>query len=594
MNQKSDWPLEAERDLLADACVHGRHPHSLWNFVRFAAGWHYRCLAREKAGLGPYWLTDEHRKFCDWLQERIDAWFKMRASGIQERFQLLVWVFRGFGKTNLFTLNLPAYIMLTERDLSSYIGSETHPKAKDFLATIKPMFDGSDPYPLFTWFYGSWYHPDRTWTTDAIVTSWRESSLKEPSIGTFGVETGIAGKHPSLMLLDDPIDWVKVAEGSTTAVDNAIQCMDAAYPALNNDSLSILIGTRGLERDAIGHVLEQEGVRSWSGHPPIENFRQGGKWDVYFLQARDVMDTKEYPKGRPMLPKSHSDQSLIDYENRNAKDYAVQMMGDPGTGEHMELTREQIQKLLIDRSEIPAIEYATIHLDTAFKLDERKARGDRNAIVVWLHDVRPTGMVFLDRIECSPRWRSEEFDQHVIRVLVDLKSRGIRVRAITDEAEVGGKRGVYKRHLEDVISAAGLRIPEIVLFNRGKTLKIVRLREAANYWLEGLARLVRDVPNLNILTEEMVKMGFSNFDDVADAAADVWRPEIWRGRLNYVPDEQPYLPYQPGDDILKGRIQKDLEDIEYELRYGRRKERSDFQPFDDLMEQRAREPIERW
>lgn len=547
--------------------------------MRFAAGWHYRAQAREKAGKGLYWLTDDiHRPFFDWLQAQVEEWMETRRKGKQERFQILAWLLRGFGKTNGVTTCLSAYIMLDEPDLASYIGSETHPKAKEFLAAIKPMLDGSDPHSLFAWFYGSWYHPERTWTIDSIVTAYRHSpSIKEPSIGTFGVETGITGKHPQLLIYDDPISDEKLKEGGNW-LTAAVNSMDSIYPAMTNDSLFILIGTRYRQDDVIGTVLEQEGVQTWDGHPSPELFGTNGAWRVYFLQARDILDTKDYPKGRPILPKTWSDSAMNAYEAKSPQKYRAQLMGDPMSDKHSELTRDRIMDMVIERKDMPPIEYATVHLDTAFKLDARKSRGDRNVILTWLHDASPTGCVNFDGALCSAQWGTEDFDRNLIAVLADLRNRHIRVRAITDEHEMGGKRGIYLRHLQDIINAAGLRIPEILQLNRAGTLKVVRIREAANYWLEGLVRLCRDADGLNLLVEEMVHLGFSKYDDVADAAADVWRPEIWRGRRFSRDDEQPFLPTQPGDDVLKGRMEQDYRDIEFELRTGRRRDDPDGDP----------------
>jgi hypothetical protein len=149
---------------------------------------------------------------------------------------------------------------------------------------------------------------------------------------------------------------------------------------------------------------------------------------------------------------------------------------------------------------------------------------------------------------------------------------------------------VYARHLQNVLQNSGIRPPEFLQFNRAGTKKVIRIREAANYWLEGYVRLVSDCPNLDLLIEEMTGIGLSRFDDISDAAADVFRPEVWRGSHQLEVDPQPGLPTQPGDEILKGRWYKEVGDIEYELRHGksREDELDDFQPYDALMQQESR------
>jgi hypothetical protein len=337
--------------------------------------------------------------------------------------------------------------------------------------------------------------------------------------------------------------------------------MDSVFNALRADSFFALVCTRYLDDDAFGTVVEQEGIASWAGHAPAEKFEvtPNGQWHVYFLQARDRSNTANYPKGEPLLPEAgYTDKMLANHERRKPQEHSSQYMNDPSTGEHMEITREQIRQLVIPRSTNPPIEYATVHLDTAFKDEDRRERGDYSVIVVWLHDLRPNGIVYLDRA-LRGKWKGEEFDTLLVRVLWDLRSRGIRILAVTDEAEQGGKRGVYKQRLEQVITGAGLRLMDIYQWNRSGTKKVMRIREAAGCWVDGYVRLFEDAENLEPLIEEMVKIGRTKYDDLSDAAADVFRPEIWRGRIASDRDGQPPLPIQPGDEILKAQHARDME-----------------------------------
>ena len=576
------WPKEHERILLADACVPGRHPNALWNYVRYGAGWHYRCIEKKK-----YWLTTHrHKPLLDWVGAQIDEWFDSRDRGLQERFQVLIWLFRTFGKTNMVTKCIPTYVSLRDPDVAVYIGGETHPKAIENLEPIKAALDGTDPHSNFAWLYGGvWFTKDRTWTKEKIVHAARRAlGASEPSIGTFGVETGLTGKHPGVVLYDDPISEEKLKEGGTW-LQAAVDSLDSIYPALENDSLFILVGTHYREEDPIGSVLARDGVKEWNGHEPPERYKQDGKWRVYFLQARDIHDKTNYPEGEPTAPETGwTDANLRDYKARKEPEYAAQMMGTPGLHGQMELTLDQIKNMHIKREEVPPCEYVTIHLDTAFKTDETRNRGDRNVILAWKHDLSRNGHIYLDRCDCSSAWKAEEFDDRLIAALTHYRSQGLRVRAITDEREMGGKRGVYLAHLQDVITEAGLRLPQILQLNRAGTKKVIRIREASNYWLEGYAHLIDDVDNLDVLSWEMARIGRSAHDDCADAAADVWLPEIWH-RSSEGHDGQPNLPRQPGDDVLKGKVRREMKDIEYELKHGhsRKGGDDDYQPYEERL-----------
>jgi hypothetical protein len=158
----------------------------------------------------------------------------------------------------------------------------------------------------------------------------------------------------------------------------------------------------------------------------------------------------------------------------------------------------------------------------------------------------------------------ENFHDHLVRTLHDLRNRGVRVRAITDETEIGGKRGIYRQQLTQVIGNAGLRVPEIIQLNRGNTKKVVRLRESAGYWVEGYVRIPKDAQGHQWLIEEMLSIGYSPYDDVSDAASDVWTDGIWR-RPQHGNDHQPTMPRQPGDEVLKQQWEDEMEAIKRDL-----------------------------
>jgi len=171
------------------------------------------------------------------------------------------------------------------------------------------------------------------------------------------------------------------------------------------------------------------------------------------------------------------------------------------------------------------------------------------------HDLRNNGKVYLDYIWRDNEARSEAFDLKLITICFNLRRRGIRIRAITDEAEQGGKTGIYRQHLEQVLIGAGFNyMPEIYQFNRSGTRKDIRIREAAEYWLNDFVRIYDDCPEYEHLRYEMTHIGRSKWNDVADAAADVFRSEYWTGRMYFDDNPQPPVPIQPGDDVLKENL----------------------------------------
>jgi hypothetical protein len=316
--------------------------------------------------------------------------------------------------------------------------------------------------------------------------------------------------------------------------------------------------TRYRDNDVAGTYLNLEGVRSWTGMKPREGafeIRPDGEWDVYFLQALDAA-------GETILPEVWPTKELRMYEETKAQEFAAQMMNEPGTGEHMALTSEQIDQLWIDEKDLPGGLSISIHTDTAFKSPERRGQGDESVIEVWGHDPRGNGDVYYLWGEGSNTWRVEDFTDKLVAKVQEIRKRGRRVRCITDERPPGGKDGVWENHIRSAFAGVGTPCPNLIFFSRSGTRKGYKLRrmtEAVGFWVDGHVRIVKTAPGAQKLIAQMVRLGVSSHDDWADAAADVFADEVYQPMLiasGSAPDEGGF-PVQPGDDILGRRLNND-------------------------------------
>lgn len=568
MPAKLDWDLTSERELWAAICAPNgltepnskpyTHPNALYWFLRIAWGaeWYLRDTGET------WWIDDEiHIPYLQWLQKQILEWKASRLAGNTERFMIAVIIPRRFGKTVSTTKAATLWTHLDEPNMSTMIGSDTQPLAEKLLKPIRETLEPKqNPYSWFSWLYGNWYNADRDWSRDKIVHAYRKASLSEPSVGAFGVETGITGTHPMQIWWDDPLVQTKIKSNGSAYVASAVDAFDASTYALSTSGLLAMILTRYLDDDVAGTFLKKEGIKSWDGMPsPDDRLKvtPTGKWRVYYLQARKA-------DGSPTLACVWSQEELDRRERTNPMYYAAQLMNDPGTGEHMPLTKEQIDVLYVDKlNTAPPIEYATIHLDTAFKDNTKIKKGDFNVIATWLHDLRPNGIVYFDHAVVDSELRSEQFLSALVNECLALRRRGIRLRAITDDAETGGHRGLWKKSVEQALEGAGLRCPEFIQLNRQSTKKIDRIKAASVYWVEGNVRLlapfkdgkpvVEAVPGLNQLVQEMLRIGVASHDDVSDASADVFLDTIWRKpQMGSGKDRnEGEIPMSPGDAILK-------------------------------------------
>lgn len=482
-------------------------------------------------------------------------WLERRRAGIIGNLYLLILVFRDTGKTLLFTRAAQTWLHVADPNLSLYIGSETHAKAMTFLRSIKEVMSGADEggFSWFSWLYGDWRDPRRTWSLKEIIHAARTATvIQEPSFGTFGLDMGITGMHPDGVTLDDPHSLETFTEKQAF---EARESYDASYPALRTDGFYTGVMTRYGGNDVAGHMIAQEGVATWTGAPcPDPSVKVGkGKVHVYYLQGRDrAKKSEEHPKGEPVLPEVWSKERMDHYEDKDPINFAAQIMNDPSTGEHMPLEWAQLDRMEISRADLPAVDFATIHLDTAFKDDERIARGDFNVIAGVLHGLQDDGKVFVDRVLRDQKSRAEDFITLLVRYIMSLRERGIRLKCITDEMELSGKRGAFKQLLTVTLGMAGIRVgpDSIMQFNR-TAKKSSRLRKAAAYWAEGHVRLIRGIEHLDRIKYEMVNLDKGDHDDIADALSDIWQPDVWKKPINRSGSHENTAPLQPGDEILR-------------------------------------------
>jgi hypothetical protein len=128
---------------------------------------------------------------------------------------------------------------------------------------------------------------------------------------------------------------------------------------------------------------------------------------------------------------------------------------------------------------------------------------------------------------------------------------------VTDERVGGGKEQAFEQFLIGECRAAGIPAPNYLALRRaggtvGNQKDDIRVKQAVYAWLSGKVRLVRDAENAKHLRHEMLQIGVSQFDDMRDAAADIWNPLVYRpflgtGGLDAKDQPQDTRPY---DELL--------------------------------------------
>jgi hypothetical protein len=555
------WNLEAERELWAAICAPRRwfgesgrpgftHPRSLYWFIQLC--WGTRWYFAKRPGQAQWLQERVHKPYLDWLQIHLEHWMEARNLGSTNQYYLQVILPRGFGKTVTATKSAPLWTHLDDPDMSTLFFSATHPLARDVLESVQKVISGRDKDSWFTWLYGNWYDAQRSWTKESCHHKYRVTvNLSEPSFDTSATDIGATGYHHDQHIVDDPIIKNKLRDGGSYMVGVTAAC-DALFNALKPNGLMLFVLTRYLDNDVSGKHMKDEGIATWSGMrcPNTVMFDRvamgDGIWHIYFWQA-------EAEDGRATLPEVYNEQKIAAHKRRDPEDFACQYQNDPGTGEHAPLLEWQLRDCYMDFNEFNfevgrhALT-ASIHIDTAFKRKENVGKGDYSAIVVFLHDTRPNGRLYLDTslLKASNEWRSQDFNTVLVQqVLIPLRKRGVFIKCITDETEGFGKAGVYEAQLRSLLNMTGFQVKLHVL-SRAGTKKRQRIRTAAGTWAEGWVRVLLNkhetvMPDgrkviewaepavWKMLANQMLRVDSVEHDDLADAAADVFveDPRIW-------------------------------------------------------------------
>jgi hypothetical protein len=354
----------------------------------------------------------------------------------------------------------------------------------------------------------------------------------------------MTGSRPDVFRLDDPVVKEKLAsEGNW--LTKAREHLAASRFAVKSNGLRIVYLTPYVEGDVADMILKDEGVHSFLPHSmPLDpdRFKLGGNWRVFFMPARDQA-------GRAILPGVYPDKRLEKMEADDPDDFASQMMCDPVSGSHLPFNRNDVDSLWVGRFELPKELGISVHCDTAFKHGERKARGDFNVIQVWGHEYG-SGKVFYLGAKRAKEWTGKDFVKALVDTLVQLDKDGTWPFVITDEREMGGKSGMIEEFLKGECASRGLRFPNFIYVTRSRISKEVRIRQAVYGWKAGKVKLLRGAQEVEQLIYEMTRIGVSKYDDMADAAADVFHPQVYMPEVAKLVGEVGEKVERPYDQLL--------------------------------------------
>lgn len=520
----------AELDLLRHFCV-----QDFWTFFLYGIG-------AQSNPKGKRWIDPQvHEPIARWYQKHVDEWLAQREDGHGEQKHLAVVIHREVGKTTMIPLAGQLWLHLRDPEMSSYTGCESTPQAMKTLGAIKAVLDGSDPYALFTKLYGNWASNARTWAGSEIVHSARKNtSRRDPSLGTFSVEKTLTGAHPDAIFYDDPISLERL-ETDQNWFQSVNMQVTSLIPVIQSDGLVVWTGTRYGDNDHFGEAFRTDGVASFTGTPTDSiEVSPDGKWHVYFMAGKDA-------EGNPTTPKVWSIPRMDALQKRDPVVFSTQVMNDPNISEDNPITKDQLRQCMVKATEVPwnSMTYV-ITTDTAF-WDGKSAVGkDETVMIVHGLPRNGSGDVYVIEGYGSPTWRAEDFGKRLVATVQRYRRQGRRITHITDEVTMAGKKGSWRLSLQNFFSDVNEPMPSFLELDRGGVKKLRRIEAAASFWTDGHVRIIEGAPGVERLLEQMAKIGQYRLnkrlhDDWADAHADVFYHEIYRPMKRHGPIDAPYM-----------------------------------------------------
>lgn len=558
------WNLDIERELLADA--------GQCDFRFFCK--HVTGLLENP--LGRWWDEDVHGPFCDWLGDLIEEWLRMKHGPPEDarRFYILIDAVRGCGKTMIVSTYLPLYLHLRDPDLAEVIDAVHLEFSIEIGEMIQTHLSGDDPHALFPWLYGIWKDP-RQWTKSRFTHAARHTPRKDASFMCSSVETGITGKHPDVLILDDPITLEKLRKEGNW-IQTAHKHVDSIHPALVNHALVIFCATPYEDGDVVMRCIKRDRVKQVHGYPLHEEFQKHidpvkGRWFMFHMPGVDR-------HGKTLLPKIWPQHEIDAFERDRPTLFASQILLQPGAGEGIPVTYDQLLECVVPLKQVPRGLPVAITIDTAFKTPDKMGQGDETVFAVWGYD-RPTGDVYFLGGWSSNRWRQEEFFDELIPKVELYQRRLLRkILGMTDEKIIGGHQAtqLWEDRIRSEFASAGVRCPKLIFLPRGGKKKEARHVEAAGFIVAGHVKFVEHAPGLDPLLSQLARITIAANDDWIDVFTDAFCPELYRPYKD--PDrpgaaKQRRFPRRPWDEVLQsGHLDDESDRIHYEF-WNRRRPR---------------------
>jgi len=256
------------------------------------------------SGMCPDIDEESYKPICDFLESRLPntptiAEWRLRTGRISEIPE--IW-FKRYGmfrtprltyKTSLISA-LCLYAYLLDHSIRIMLGRATTKMAEETLRGITTHIEQNE---LLTASFGKLRSHFVTWTTEEIVSSKRDAGIREPTIGTTGLNTSKTGAHLDLVILDDLVHELNFE--SPDQMETARRLVSSFTPVMMGWGSILVVGTNWGDNDLYAWIEDEDDKK-------VQDELAKGKhaervWDRFVLGAYKDEATGElnFPKVLP-------------------------------------------------------------------------------------------------------------------------------------------------------------------------------------------------------------------------------------------------------------------------------------------------------
>jgi len=355
---------------------------------------------------------------------------------------------RGHLKSSLVTVGWVIWLIVKDPNRTIAIFNETQDLAEAFLREVKDHLEGNAV--LRKYWPGLVPDEKKVWNRSAIIVN-RTRLVRTPTVEAKSIEESTAGRHPDIMILDDPVSdrTVRTEDGIRKSKQKFQELQALLEPPSDEDpfvGMLIVIGTRWHWQDLYNYIME----------------KLGAYYDVHIRKAIE--------DGKVIFPQKFTKKLLAEMRTTMGEwVFSSQMMNEPVDSASAIFPKELIDKRTWEGDRDHFL--TRMHNFTYLAVDPAWDGEDATGIVVGaMTSMGNKGKLYvLDAVRS--RMKPDEMLEHVIALALRW-----RVQKIGFEGVVGGQEWMIK-NLRELLEERDLRIPVIALShgNKSKNARILGL-----------------------------------------------------------------------------------------------------------------------